>query len=156
MVGLNCAAFIRRRFVDSRVATAPLVAGVVSPSQEPRSRMSQSRKIGARWCSRYITARSPSISSSRAERTRAPQRLRADGEPAGFRLHLLLRQFDLARADVLERPHLDLLEPDDLLGHQHLALLGEIRRRRAFGETLEDPDALGADRVGEIIDGDAL
>src|SRR5207244_1698360 len=60
-----------RRFVDSRVATAPGSAGGVSPSHEPTSRMSQRRKIGARWCSRYVTARSPSISSSREALTRA-------------------------------------------------------------------------------------
>ena len=71
MVGLNSAAFMSRAFVDSRVAAAPVPAGVVSPSHEPRSRTSHSRKIGARWCSRYVTARRASISSSREELTRA-------------------------------------------------------------------------------------
>ena len=48
---------------------------------------------------------------------------RSDGQPRRRRLHLLLRQLDLARADVLHRADLDLLEAHDLLGDEHLALL---------------------------------
>src|SRR3990167_7660975 len=151
-----------RRLADSRVATAPPVAGVVSPSQEPRSRTSHRRKIGARWWSRYVTARSPSISSSREGETRAsasgatvsPAAGAPRGPPRaprGGRLLLLLRQLALARADVLERAQLDLLEADHLLGHEHLALLGEVRGVVLVGQALEDPDALRADRVGEVV-----
>ena len=78
------------------------------------------------------------------------------GQPGARRLHLLLRQLHLPRSHVLERPHVDLLEADDLFGNQHLALLGHIRRVAALGEPAQDPHALGADGVGEVVDSDAL
>src|SRR2546422_10848706 len=77
-------------------------------------------------------------------------------EPRRGRLHLLLRQLDLARAHVLECSQLDLFEADDLLGDEHLALLREVRGVSLIGQALEDPDALGADRVREVVHPDAL
>ena len=149
--GLNCAASRSRRRADSRVTTASGVAGVVSPSQEPRSRTSHSRKMGARWWRRYVTARRPSISSSREGLTRA-RVVRRHRQPGARRLHLLLGQIHLAGADVLQGSQLDLLESHHLLGHQHLALLSEIGGVLPAGQALEDPHAPGAHGVGEVVD----
>src|SRR5262245_12937630 len=91
-----------------------------------------------------------------ARRAHAPERLGGHGDPRAGGLHLLLGQLDLARAHVLERAHLDLLEADDLLGHQDLTLLGHVRRLAAIGEPAEDPHALGADGVREVVDVHAL
>ena len=58
------------------------------------------------------------------------QHLGADREPEPRGLHLLLGQLDLARAHVLHRVELDLLEADHLLGDQELALLDPPGARR--------------------------
>ena len=109
----------------SRVTTCPAADGEPSPSHAPMSRMSQRRKIGARRVEE-VRERAQAVHAARRDAAEisassAGSRVSHD---AG-RLHLLLRQLDLAGADVLHRAHLDLLEADDLLGHEHLALLGD-------------------------------
>jgi len=53
-------------------------------------------------------------------------------DPVSGGVHLVLGQFQLARADVLEGEELDLLETDYLRSHQHVAVGAE----RGAGDTL--------------------
>ena len=103
-----------------------------------------------------IGHRAQAVDQLLARGAHALQRRRGHGQPHARRLLLLLWQIDLARAHVLQRAVLDLLEADHLLGHQHLALLGQVRGVLAALEPAEDPHALGADGVGEVVHVDAL
>ena len=50
---------------------------------------------------------------------------RRNRQPVGRRVHLLLRQIQLARADVLVRVELDLLETDDTRDDLDFAVRGK-------------------------------
>ena len=123
MVGLNCAASISRRPADSRVATTPLRRRAVA---EPRPEVADvAEQEDRRQVMQQVRHRTQTVDQLFTRRDDLRQGPGSHREPRRRRLHLLLGQLDFARADVLERPHLDLLEADDLLGHQHLALLGQ-------------------------------
>ncbi len=57
-------------------------------------------------------------------------------QPECRRVHLVLRQFELSRADVLVGEELDLLETHNLRAHQHVAVGPHCRTRNAllFGD----------------------
>ena len=53
-------------------------------------------------------------------------------QPERGRVHLVLRQFELSRADVLVSEELDLLEAHNLRAHQHLTVHPRCRTRNAL------------------------
>jgi len=66
-------------------------------------------------------------------------------------MHVLLRQGDVAVAEILRRVELNLLEAHDLADHLDLPVLHDRRSGTAPGEGVDDPDVGVGHGVGVVV-----
>ncbi len=126
-----------------------------SPNETPRSRGSHISRNAAAVRSTLPRPVSPFCFSVGARSGNSARKLSGKCQPEGGGVHLLLGHREVARADVLVRVELDLLEADDLPVHAHVAV-GRARARERRGiELLEHLDLRVVDGVGVVIALDA-
>ena len=125
---------------------------ISSVSATPRSRGSHISSSEATVRNAFPRPVSPFCRSVGVYSAKPRQKRRWEMQPERGRVHLLLGHRQLPRPDVLPRIKLDLLEPDDLPVHPHVAMhaLARSHHRRAL-EFTQRLHLRVIDRIGIVI-----